>query len=58
MDENATDVLVPVYMEFLEVLLAFIQVTSRQSDVSSGTPTAKYWKVMAAQSYDILDKVL
>lgn len=57
MDEAATDVLVPAYMEFLEVLLALIQIFSRQSDSSVGTPTAKYWKVMVAQVYDILDKV-
>lgn len=57
MDEEATDILVPVYLQLLEVLLVLIQVFSRQSDISVGTPTAKYWRVMVAQAYDILDKV-
>lgn len=56
-DEEGTDGLVPVYMELLEVLLALIQVFSRQSELSNGTPTSKYWRVMLAQAYDILDKV-
>lgn len=56
-DEEGTDGLVPVYMDLLEVLLALIQVFSRQSELSSGTPTSKYWRVMLAQAYDILDKV-
>ncbi|KAK3912207.1 HEAT repeat-containing protein 1 [Frankliniella fusca] len=57
MDEEATDILVPVYIQLLEVLLVLIQVFSRQSDITVGTPTAKYWRVMVAQAYDILDKV-
>lgn len=58
MNNDETNVLVPIYMEMLEVLLALIQGFSRQADSSGGTPTAKYWKVMVAQAYDILDKVL
>ncbi|XP_034252662.1 HEAT repeat-containing protein 1 [Thrips palmi] len=57
LDDEGTDGLVSVYMEFLEVLLALIQVFSRQSELSNGSPSFKYWRVMLAQAYDILDKV-
>ncbi|GLH02314.1 HEAT repeat-containing protein 1 homolog [Gryllus bimaculatus] len=45
------------YAHLIECVLQHIQISVHASEINVGKPTAKFWKCMLAQSYDLLDKV-
>lgn len=46
-----------LYTELIQSVLQHIQVSVQASDNSAGKPTAKFWKCLLGQSYELLDKV-
>lgn len=47
-----------IFGTIVEQNLIYIKSVTKQCEECSTLPTAKYWKVVLNQSYDILDKVI
>ncbi|XP_067001904.2 HEAT repeat-containing protein 1 [Anabrus simplex] len=57
LNEDDTREMEGLYRNLIENVLHYIQSTSREVEISRNGPSAKYWKVMLHQGFDILDKV-
>ncbi|XP_014251720.1 HEAT repeat-containing protein 1 isoform X2 [Cimex lectularius] len=55
--EDESESLEGLFEVILEQNLIYIRSVLKQVELSSGQPTAKYWKAVLNQTYDILDKI-
>jgi hypothetical protein len=57
MEEEETLKLESAFRALVEQCLIYVKNISKQADECAQLPSAKYWRVMLNQCYDILDKV-
>lgn len=58
LNDDEASLLEDDFNQLVEITLQYIQAVSKQADVSANVPTAKYWRVMFSQCYDVLDKII